>query len=47
VAANKLPVLRTEDYLKERAQRANLPAAKRILKKAGKGKPPVPGDEIR
>lgn len=42
----KLSALRTEDYFRERAQRANIPAAKRILKKAGKGNPPVPGDEI-
>jgi hypothetical protein len=37
----------TEDYFRERAQRASITAAKRILKKAGKGKPPLPGDEIQ
>jgi hypothetical protein len=44
--AEKLSALRTEDYFRERAQCANITAAKRILKKAGKGKPPLPGDEI-
>jgi len=45
--AEKLSALRTEDYFRERAERANITAAKGILKKAGKGKPPVVGDEIR
>ena len=44
--AEKLSALRTADYFRERAQRSSLPAAKRILKKAGRGKPPTPGDEI-
>jgi hypothetical protein len=44
--AEKLSALRTEDYFRERAGRANLSKAKRILKPAGKGKPPVAGDEI-
>ena len=43
--AEKLSALRTEDYFRERAARADLPLAKRILKRAGKGNPPVPGDE--
>jgi hypothetical protein len=30
----------------ERASRADLGKVKRILKRAGKGKPPVAGDEI-
>jgi transcriptional regulator len=38
--------LRTEDYFRERASRANIDKAKRILKRAGRGKPPVAGDEI-
>ncbi len=38
--------LRTEDYFRERAARASIARAKQILKKAGKGQPPVPGDEI-
>ncbi len=44
--AEKLSALRTEDYFRERASRANLSKAKRILKRAGKAKPPVAGDEI-
>jgi hypothetical protein len=44
--AEKLSALRTEEYFRERSTRANLGKAKRVLKRAGKGKPPVPGDEI-
>lgn len=44
--AEKLSALRTEDYFRERAARANVPKALRILKRAGKGNPPMPGDEI-
>jgi hypothetical protein len=43
--AEKLSALRTDDYFRERAARANVEKAKRILKRAGKGKPTVPGDE--
>jgi len=43
--AEKLSALRTESYFRERAERANIPKAKRILKRAGRGNPPVPGDE--
>ena len=42
----KLSALRTEEYFRERAARADLEKAKRILKKAGKGTPPVAGDEV-
>jgi hypothetical protein len=45
--AEKLSALRTEEYFRERSTRADMAKAKRILKRAGKGKPPVPGDEIR
>lgn len=45
--AEKLSALRTDDYFRERAARADLTKAKRILKRAGKGKAPVPGDELR
>jgi hypothetical protein len=38
--------LRTEDYFRERSNRADLSKVKRILKRAGKGKPPIAGDEI-
>ncbi|MBN8733346.1 MAG: hypothetical protein J0L64_22620 [Acidobacteria bacterium] len=34
------------DYFQERAARAIPGEAKRILEKAGRGKPPMPGDEI-
>jgi hypothetical protein len=44
--AEKLSALRTEDYFRERASRANLTRAKRLLKRAGKNKPPIPGDEV-
>jgi hypothetical protein len=44
--AEKLSALRTEDYFRERASRANIGKAKQILKRAGRGKPPVTGDEI-
>jgi hypothetical protein len=44
--AEKLSALRTEDYIRLRSGRADVPRAKRILARAGKGKPPVPGDEI-
>jgi len=44
--AEKVSALRTEDYFRERASRANITKAKRILKRAGRGNPPVAGDEI-
>jgi hypothetical protein len=43
--AEKLSALRTAEYFRERAGQADLAKAKRILKRAGKGKPPAPGDE--
>ncbi|MCL4794055.1 MAG: hypothetical protein KJZ84_05815 [Bryobacteraceae bacterium] len=43
--AEKLSALRTEDYFRERAARASITKAKNVLKRAGKGKPPAPGDE--
>lgn len=44
--AEKLSALRTDDYFRERASGANVAKAKRILKRAGRGKAPVAGDEI-
>ena len=44
--AEKISALRTEEYFRERAGRANLRKAKGILKRAGRGTPPVAGDEI-
>jgi len=43
--AEKLSALRTEDYFHERAARASIKKANDVLKRAGKGNPPVPGDE--
>jgi hypothetical protein len=44
--AEKLSALRTEDYFRERSSRANIGKAKRILKRAGRGRPPAAGDQI-
>ena len=44
--AEKLSALRTEQYFAERAARGDVPAAHRILERAGGGRPPMPGDEV-
>jgi hypothetical protein len=44
--AEKLSALRTDDYFRERSSRADIGKAKRILKRAGRGRDPVAGDEI-
>lgn len=44
--AEKLSALRTESYIAERAARADVPKALRILKRAGVGRAPVKGDEL-
>jgi len=44
--AEKLSALRTEEYFRERGQRGNVAKAKRLLKRAGRGSSPVPGDEV-
>ena len=44
--AEKVSALRTEEYFAERAQRGDVRQALRILKRAGVGRPPVPGDEL-
>ena len=44
--AEKVSALRTESYITERAARANVPKALRILKRAGIGLPPIKGDEL-
>lgn len=36
--AEKLSALRTEEYFRERSARANIAKAKRILKRAGRGR---------
>jgi hypothetical protein len=45
--AEKLSALRTEDYFRECAARADVPRAKRILKRAGRANAPALGDEVR
>ena len=45
--AEKLSALRTEEYFRERADRANVKRAKRVLKRAGRNKPPIAGDELQ
>ena len=44
--AEKLSALRTEQYFAERAARGDVAAARRILGRAGVGRPPVRGDEM-
>jgi hypothetical protein len=44
--AEKLSALRTEEYFRERSSKGNVAKAKRLLKLAGRGKPPVPGDDL-
>jgi hypothetical protein len=44
--AEKVSALRTEDYFRQRARRADREETLRILEKAGKGNPPVEGDEL-
>jgi len=43
--AEKLSALRTEDYFRERAARTSVTKAKAVLKRAGRGQPPLAGDE--
>lgn len=44
--AEKLSALRTESYFREQAEQADLDKAREILQRAGKGNPPVKGDEL-
>jgi len=44
--AEKLSALRTEEYFAERARQANPERIARILKRVGRGNPPVKGDEL-
>ena len=43
--AEKLAALKTADYLRERASRADLSAFDRLMDRSG-GEPPRPGDEM-
>ena len=44
--AEKVSALRTEEYFRQRARRANRAETLRILERAGKGNAPAPGDEL-
>jgi hypothetical protein len=44
--AQMIAVHNAEDYISLRARRANLPRALEILRKAGRGNPPMDGDEL-
>ncbi|MFY9681368.1 MAG: toxin-antitoxin system HicB family antitoxin [Candidatus Sulfotelmatobacter sp.] len=44
--AEKVSALRTEEYFRERASRADRSETLRILERAGKGNAPVGGDEL-
>ena len=44
--AEKVSALRTEDYFRQRARRSDRAETLRILEKAGKGNPPLEGDEL-
>jgi len=46
VAGKDLSALRTQEYFAERARRSNRKETLRILDQAGKGNPPVTGDEL-
>ena len=44
--AEKISALRTEEYFAERARRASPAKIEQILKRVGKGNPPLEGDEL-
>ncbi|MBV8360043.1 MAG: hypothetical protein JO189_19215 [Deltaproteobacteria bacterium] len=44
--AEKLAALRTEAYFRERAARAGIPGALKILDRLGIGNAPLPGDRM-
>jgi hypothetical protein len=44
--AEKVSALRTETYFRERGSRADRAETLRILQRAGKGNPPLKGDEL-
>ena len=44
--AEKLSALRTESYIAERAARADIPRALKVLKRAGASRPAMKGDEM-
>ena len=44
--AEKVSTLRTEEYFAARARRADPAKIAKILKRVGKGNPPIAGDEL-
>ena len=44
--AEKVSALRTKEYFADRAAKGDIKKALRVLKRAGKRSPPVPGDEL-
>ena len=44
--AEKLAAIRTASYFRERASRGNARKALKVLARAGKKNPPMPGDEL-
>ncbi len=44
--AEKVGALRAADYFRERAARADRAKFDEVLARAGRGNPPVPGDEL-
>jgi hypothetical protein len=44
--AEKLSVMRTDEYFREMAARGDVKKALKILARAGKGNPPMAGDEL-
>ncbi len=44
--AERVSALRTEEHFRESGRRGNRAETSRILKRAGKGNPPVGGDEL-
>ena len=44
--AEKVSALRTEEYFAKRAVKGDVKKALQVLRRAGKGNPPVPGDEL-
>lgn len=44
--AEKVSVMRTDEYFDERARRADPAKVRRMLARVGAGNPPMPGDEL-
>ena len=44
--AEKISALRTAEYFNERSARADIDKAKRILNRAGRGRPAMAGDHV-